>query len=70
MNEYIEHLENAREAFKKYGNLLKISAEDTDADKDIYLAEEICIEEMDSIMELIDSLMEKAILKQKIALKG
>lgn len=65
---YLDHLKHSREVINKYGELLKISKDDADIEQDIWLCEEICKEESDSILELIDSLLEKEILKQELYL--
>ena len=63
-------LMKARTDLTKYKDLLKISTEDSDLENDLYLAELVCREEMDAIMELVDSIIEKEILRIEIAIRN
>lgn len=67
---YRKIMTKARVALTKYKDLLKISTEDTDLENDLYLSELVCSEEFDAIMELVDSLLEKEILRCEIAIRN
>ena len=57
----IKRLEKARDIIRERKDLLRID------DTDVWIAEVICEEELSAIAELIDSIIEKEILRSEIA---
>lgn len=57
----IKRLEKARTIIRERKDLLRID------DTDVWIAEVICEEELSAIAELIDSIIEKEILRSEIA---
>ena len=58
----IKRLEEGRQLIKKQADLLKSDG------TDVYLSELICQEEINAIAELIDSIIEKEILRNELSL--
>lgn len=69
MQEDVRMRERTKEIIHDYKSYLMIPAYEFDGDNDIYLEEMLCEEEFDSIMELIDSCLERKIYREKLKIR-
>ena len=69
MQEDARMMERAKEIIHDKKSFLMIPAYEFDGDNDLYLEELLCEEEFDSIMELIDSCLERKIYREKLKIR-